>query len=1096
METVENDNFKDNQIFKILRPACVQVMKEPSPVSLEQLKAALTTVDSIPPEMTEYILFPIKVILLRKSRLLKESAALESLLSVLQELLKRSTIAFIETFEQLFDFFCSVLDQKASQDVLLHEHLIEVILTSLCHLLWRSNDELCQSLYDPKGVPRLGHCLFSVMSVLNKPQSRNVKLLCLNILMGLTLFRMSVVDIIPKDLPKITDQNHSDVGLPEKLKNHKIQSCLLSNLSTDTFLSTMCSILLSNRHFGVGSHCRALAIFFPGIVTCLVKVLSGNLRTESLVTSAVLAVLSRFILLVLPRQWDPDNGKPLQCDLKSNESNFDDHWKSVETKEWLESTMKNIAALLPKVLSQMLHLHWSVRLCLAVFSYSVTLHSCLSVDTCKLPCCESLIVLTQDERREIGHVSELAVHSLATKFAEAGFKHQTDFTTWVIRNLHNLCKGFKAYLHESDTEKEAGLRLLGGYLSTLGPSSSAITNSPVHLSKLLLVILDILKLTTIGYDVSGVSGDHDKETSTFVAEKLQFANFHSQKVEKAACRVCRLLGQYCPLFPITDLLFDVLKSVEGYKNETILVMKHILLGSRDAVPQVGRYTEQQRLQELTQVATHILDMFFGPASPSTTSRTVQGGQYLRTSADPRSSKLSCFQSSTIHAVLMLDVVNCLVLALGLQFQPLLQSALYPLLQKLGDPDPAVSNMAAAVLHSIATTLKYGTVEELLKQNVDYIVNLLSVQVKYTSEYPESVVVLGTLLKRGGKEMLTFTTGCLSRVLTALDTCQQDQLERIWAVLLVASEVIAEDCANNQSSYYPKKEPTPKFKADTLEMELADYFNSTVKSLAREGMADTDLQQTDRLDSPPYADDSKTLPTSLQVATSILPKIKHFITIDSPKVVALVLRTCDHLVYALQNELSILLPEVHKLWPALLSIIDHQNPVLVGKAVALLRTITDCSKDFLHQRLSSSVWGKLTALLRSSSSSSCRAGKAYSHTQKCKLQMSLLKNLHQICIQLKMNEKNTELLIEACIPYLHKDQLELLRMEATTSLKTLFSTYPDLVWLYLIQVSDVRAPKPLHTSLKEMTVPVAKDYLMFSDSVSDILKPFYGCYLPV
>ena len=80
------------------------------------------------------------------------------------------------------------------------------------------------------------------------------------------------------------------------------------------------------------------------------------------------------------------------------------------------------------------------------------------------------------------------------------------------------------------------------------------------------------------------------------------------------------------------------------------------------------------------------------------------------------------------------------------FELLLLRVLYPLLERVQDPHPIVSQAASATLSSLAVSGKHSSTEHLLKANLDYLVDALLSRLRYLSLYPRTPSVLTVLWK--------------------------------------------------------------------------------------------------------------------------------------------------------------------------------------------------------------------------------------------------------------------------------------------------------------------------------------------------------------
>ena len=87
---------------------------------------------------------------------------------------------------------------------------------------------------------------------------------------------------------------------------------------------------------------------------------------------------------------------------------------------------------------------------------------------------------------------------------------------------------------------------------------------------------------------------------------------------------------------------------------------------------------------------------------------------------------------------LLDAVGTFASALGSAYASaggLLRVVLLPLLERLGDPSPAVALTAEEVLVGMCTSCNYTGLQDLVAQNLDYIVDGLCAQLRQIDSYP-------------------------------------------------------------------------------------------------------------------------------------------------------------------------------------------------------------------------------------------------------------------------------------------------------------------------------------------------------------------------
>lgn len=91
---------------------------------------------------------------------------------------------------------------------------------------------------------------------------------------------------------------------------------------------------------------------------------------------------------------------------------------------------------------------------------------------------------------------------------------------------------------------------------------------------------------------------------------------------------------------------------------------------------------------------------------------------------------------------LLDAVGTFAHALGTEYASsgiLLRAVLVPLLERLGDPSPAVAVAAEEVLMVVCDSCGYANLQDLVAQNLDYIVDGLCAQLRQIDSHPRQVL---------------------------------------------------------------------------------------------------------------------------------------------------------------------------------------------------------------------------------------------------------------------------------------------------------------------------------------------------------------------
>lgn len=84
--------------------------------------------------------------------------------------------------------------------------------------------------------------------------------------------------------------------------------------------------------------------------------------------------------------------------------------------------------------------------------------------------------------------------------------------------------------------------------------------------------------------------------------------------------------------------------------------------------------------------------------------------------------------------------------LQLDFRPLLMTALYPLLEKAGDESLLVSQAALGAMTIVGTACGYASLKEMIRDNSDYLLNDISVNLQRLGQHPQVQIQRSTIIK--------------------------------------------------------------------------------------------------------------------------------------------------------------------------------------------------------------------------------------------------------------------------------------------------------------------------------------------------------------
>ncbi|NXC00885.1 TTI1 protein, partial [Orthonyx spaldingii] len=341
--------------------------------------------------------------------------------------------------------------------------------------------------------------------------------------------------------------------------------------------------------------------------------------------------------------------------------------------------------------------------------------------------------------------------------------------------------------------------------------------------------------------------------------------------------------------------------------------------------------------------------------------------------------------------------------------------LYPVLEKAGDRTLLISETALGTLADICEACGYDSVQRLINENSDYLVNGISLNLRQLAHQPRASQVLDTMLRHSDASLLPLVEDVIQDVLSALDQSYNSQASTFlrvlhsvmtalvqWFGMPSAEEQQQRQTDKGQSGAQSQGQQEVTMTRQEVERFFLDYISQ--KQIAEGDLPDLEEEEEEE-EAEPNSDmeGEAPMPSHAQLARDVMERCIHLLSDGSLRVRLKVLDVLELCVTVLHPHGNHLLPMAHRVWPALVTRLISDDPLAVLRAFKVLCTLAQTCGDFLRQRFSKDVLPKLTSSLLSQAPASARAGPVYSHTLAFKLQLAVLQGLGSLCERLDMGE---------------------------------------------------------------------------------------------
>nr|XP_035154470.2 TELO2-interacting protein 1 homolog isoform X2 [Callithrix jacchus] len=1006
------------EAFGVLRPVCVQLTKTQTVENVEHLQTRLQAVsDSALQELQQYILFPLRFTL--KTPGPKRERLIQSVVECLTFVLSSTCVKEQELLQELFSELSACLYSPSSQKpAAVSEELKLAVIQGLSTLMHSAYGDIILTFYEPSILPRLGFAVSLLLGLAEQEKSKQIKIAALKCLQVLLL------QCECQDHPRSLDE-------------------------------------LEQKQLG-----DLFASFLPGISTTLTRVITGDFKQGHSIVVSSLKIFYKTVSFIMA---DEQLKRISKVQAKSAVEHRVAELMVHREADWVKNTGNKLTILIKKIIECVsVHPHWKVRLELVELVEDLLLKCSQSLVESAGPLLKALVGLVNDESPEVQAQCNKVLRHFADQKVVVGNKALADILS---ESLHSLATSLPRLMTSQDDQgKFSTLSLLLGYLKLLGPKINFVLNSVAHLQRLSKALIQVLELDVADIKIveercwnSDDLNASPKTSATQPWNHIQrryFRFFTDERIFMLLRQVCQLLGYYGNLYLLVDHFMELYRQSVVYRKQAAMILNELVTGAaglevedlhekhiktnpeelREIVTSIlEEYTSQENWYLVTCIETEEMGeelMMEHPGLQAITSgeHTSQVTSFL---AFSKPSPIVCSMNSNIWQIcIQLEGIGQFAYALGKDFCLLLMSTLYPVLEKAGDQTLLISQVATSTMMDICHACGYDSLQHLINQNSDYLVNGISLNLRHLALHPHTPKVLEVMLRNSDANLLPLVADVVQDVLATLDQFYDKRAASFVSVLHALLAALAqwfpdtgnlrhlhEQSLGEEGSHLNQRPATLENSttAEDIEQFLLNYLKE--KDVADGNVSDFDNEEEEQ-PVPPKVEENDThpdveppLPLQIQMAMDVMERCIHLLSDKN-----------------LQIRLKV------------------------------LRTLGSKCGDFLRSRFCKDVLPKLAGSLVTQAPISARAGPVYSHTLAFKLQLAVLQGLGPLCERLDLGEGDLNKVADACLIYLSAKQPVKLQEAARSVFLHLMKVDPDSTWFLLIELYCPTQFTPPHPSL--------------------------------
>lgn len=331
---------------------------------------------------------------------------------------------------------------------------------------------------------------------------------------------------------------------------------------------------------------------------------------------------------------------------------------------------------------------------------------------------------------------------------------------------------------------------------------------------------------------------------------------------------------------------------------------------------------------------------------------------------------------------------------GADFRYELIDALYPVLHTLATPDNLLQSDSITTLNIFTTSCGYGSIKELIVENVDYLTNAVALKLNAFDVSPQGPQVLLMMVRLAGPSLLPYLEDTIESIFAVLEYYHGYPLlvELLFKVLTVVADEgtkapqLAIPNGSVDASNALLRERWRAFSVNELNEQLQEQAeeaaglkleNNTVGhephphrpwkrfEEVKDDDVDEDGQQRETRDNDTdRATDETDLPPPAPKTYALLLKItdltQHFLPSASSSLRASLLALITTTVPAIAQHENSFLPLINTLWPEVVSRLDDPEPHVRVMALEVVSVLCGHAGDFMRSRITA-LWPRMVEI---------------------------------------------------------------------------------------------------------------------------------------
>ncbi|KAL8728021.1 MAG: hypothetical protein Q9166_005692 [cf. Caloplaca sp. 2 TL-2023] len=550
---------------------------------------------------------------------------------------------------------------------------------------------------------------------------------------------------------------------------------------------------------------EALRNFFPGIVSCLTKLLSSGMRSKTpyKVLQTCIQLLDQVLCKVLGDEASLSTALALK-----NSAAVDK-----PSKTWAEATASQVKVALSSIMPLRYHDRHEVQDALFSLCLSILSNCRVSLGDCTSMVMEALVALSSHPASEVSVPRAQRLQQILAA--------HSDLLDVLMDSLYDWTVALPRVVISSDEAKQG--RTLA-QLSTAFRLLFAQNND--------LQALHDLFASNIQHSVASAIQMSSTRTISSVSDgSLEMGRMlHSATSSEGRHVFAPVIFDSTSQSNIMTGLQLLVRRFEGASMSTAL--------QRNLMESLKSTTGNEQIASLWLILQLIVDR---------SSQVLETEQWLNLGSDPLdplSEEAYSFSLEVLNKSAYDDAVDWRLQALSLEvvaleaksqrqeFRPELVDALYPILERMGSSNAALQQHAVTCLSIVSDKCGYPSASDLIVNNADYLVNAIAVKLNTFDISPQASQVMLIMIRLCGSAITPYLDDLIESVFAIL-ACYHGYPRLVESLFEVLNAIVEEGAKSSSRAIESTTKNTPNPREPYRPSTITDLVTrlQTMKSKA-------------------------------------------------------------------------------------------------------------------------------------------------------------------------------------------------------------------------------------------------------------------------